>query len=968
MGVRRSIRISAIILALLVFAARLHAQGVQAGMLEGRVTTPDGLSLPGATVVAVSPALQGERSAVTDVNGVYQFPGLPPGEYALTFTMDAMAAATERAHLALGATVTVNRVMQLAQVAETIVVTAAAPSPLGQVAVASNVRAREVNQLPIGRTPYFVAELMPGLTANTPTAAQVTIGGAFAYDNVFLVNGVDVNDNVAGTANAVFIEDAIEETQVLTSALPAEYGRFSGGVVNLVTRSGGNLFSGSYRTTLSNPAWSDETRLEDSRGVTRASKLSTYHEGTVGGPILRDRLWFFGAGRLERSTTASVFAQTAVPYTSEVHNTRYEAKLTATVAPAQTLQGSYIQNTNDLKQPSLPFSIDPATFGTPSTPNRLFVTSYKGVLADRFYATAQYSMKKWRLEHAGGTQAAIVDSPFLTRTGGQYQYNAQYFDGTDPEERNNEQFAGSVSYFAARRGFGSHELKGGAERFTSTRVGGNSQTPTGYVFLANYRVNASGVPALDANGRLVPTFVPGVTAMQAWMPLRGAQIDVHTTSAYVGDHWLAGGRWSFDVGARYEQVSTDATAVSRGVDAQTLVPRLGASVDLTGNGRTILQAFYGHYAGKYNDAQFARNSNVGNADRTTNIYTGPAGEGRDFAAGFTPANYTTVAGTFPTANVSFDPDLKSPLTREFVLGINQEVTNGSVRAAYTWRRLSNAVDDIITRDNGTTTVVRNGVTFGTFDNVVYRNTDLAMRRYQAVQASGTYRVRPNWTVNGSWTVQIENDGNFEGEAPGSPASPSMIGDYPEVFVASRTFPSGHLDDFQRHKIRVWSVYALDAGRFGSFDIAPLWRYNSGTTYSLVATGVPLSAWQVAQNPGYARTPNGGTQTLFFGERGSQFFDGYGLVDLAVTYGVPAWKSMKPWVKVEVLNALNNQELVSWDTTIAVDPASAKDAFGLPTGYVKGARFGQATSNGNYARPRPGLDGGRTVFVAIGARF
>ena len=107
-----------------------------------------------------------------------------------------------------------------------------------------------------------IAELAPGLTANTPNADQVSISGAFAYDNVFLVDGVDINDNLFGSPDNLFIEDAIEETQVMTSGVSAEYGRFSGGVINAVTKSGGNEFSGSFRTDLGNPEWRDENPFE----------------------------------------------------------------------------------------------------------------------------------------------------------------------------------------------------------------------------------------------------------------------------------------------------------------------------------------------------------------------------------------------------------------------------------------------------------------------------------------------------------------------------------------------------------------------------------------------------------------------------------------------------------------------------------------------------------------------------------
>ena len=112
----------------------------------------------------------------------------------------------------------------------------------------TNITAAEVSVLPMGRTPYLIAELMPGLTTNTPSPNQLTISGGFAFDNVFLIDGVDVNDNLIGSVNDLYIEDAIGEVQVLTSGITAEYGRFSGGVVKSSQR-GRQPVRRSYRTT-----------------------------------------------------------------------------------------------------------------------------------------------------------------------------------------------------------------------------------------------------------------------------------------------------------------------------------------------------------------------------------------------------------------------------------------------------------------------------------------------------------------------------------------------------------------------------------------------------------------------------------------------------------------------------------------------------------------------------------------------
>jgi hypothetical protein len=838
---------------------------------------------------------------------------------------------------------------------------------------------RELNAIPVGRTPARIAELAPGLTDNTPNVGQVTISGAFAYDNVFLIDGVDVNDNLFGTSHNVFIEDAIDETTVLTSGISAEYGRFSGGVINLVTKRGGNSFSGSVRLNLSRPSWSDETPLERSRGTQRSDTLSQFLEGTFGGPIVRDRLWFFGATRRERSDQQWALAQLGTPQVNSLENDRYELKVTGTIANSQTLQGSFIENkSNDINRAGLSreLTIDAAVLVTRQTPNRLFVTNYSGAIGQRTFVTAQYSQKTFGFRNTGGTSTAVADSPFRTRgilgVPASLHYHAPFFSSLDPEDRDNRQFSGSVGYFLTTRGFGSHQLKAGGENFTSARVGGNSQSATNYVFLSDYRTDAAGRPALDAQGRIIPRFVPGTSRVQNWLPTRGAEMDMTTLSFYVQDSWAATSRLSVDAGVRFESANSDATGDIVGADTSSVVPRLGMSYDLTADGRTVLQATYAHYSGKYSDVQFARNTAVGSPSLVTYQYTGPEGEGFDFAPGIELTNYSTiVSGNFPTANVFFEDGLTPPLTKEFTVSAGREFPRGTARVMYTFRHASNFIDDYIDDPSaaGKVTVTYQGTDFGTFDRVEFRNSDEVFRRYQGLQLTSRYNVRPTTYVSGHYTIQLENDGNFEGEASNQPANPSDLGDWPEILVAARNFPEGRLNDFQRHKVRVWAVHSQSLGAAGAVTIAPMWKYNSAQTYSLMASAVPLSAAQLARNPGYARLPGGGNNpSLYFAERGTEEFAGYGVVDLSVNYEIPVWQTVRPWIKFEWYNLLNNDTLIGWTTTVNPDPASAPDADGLPAGYVPVTAFGTARSNSDYPRPLPGADGGRTFQVAFGLRF
>src|SRR6185436_17866747 len=179
----------------------------------------------------------------------------------------------------------------------TVQVVAESPAPIATPVVGINIKHEEIEALATPRTLQGIATLSPGLSEQSPNGGQLVINGGFAFDNIFMVNGVDVNDNLFANPQNLFIEDAIDETQVLTSGISAEYGRFGGGVVNAITKSGGNRFSGSGRVNFLNPKWSTETPFEVRSNITRPDINQQTYEGTFGGPILKDHLWFFSAGR-----------------------------------------------------------------------------------------------------------------------------------------------------------------------------------------------------------------------------------------------------------------------------------------------------------------------------------------------------------------------------------------------------------------------------------------------------------------------------------------------------------------------------------------------------------------------------------------------------------------------------------------------------------------------------------------------
>ena len=195
----------------LLHSTVIFSQGSQTGTLRGLVKDGQGLVAPGVTVTVSSPALQGARVATTGQDGAYSLRALPPGEYTLKFERDGFATAMRTIVVTVGLEIERSVMLQPAGRTESVQVTSEAPAAVPTPAAGAHFSQPEVEQLAVARTLSGIAELSPGLTNVTPNAGQVSISGAFAFDSIFLVNGVDVDDNLLGSPFNLFIEDAIQE-------------------------------------------------------------------------------------------------------------------------------------------------------------------------------------------------------------------------------------------------------------------------------------------------------------------------------------------------------------------------------------------------------------------------------------------------------------------------------------------------------------------------------------------------------------------------------------------------------------------------------------------------------------------------------------------------------------------------------------------------------------------------------------
>ena len=243
-----------------------------------------------------------------------------------------------------------------------------------------------------------------------------------------------------------------------------------------------------------------------------------------------------------------------------------------------------------------------------------------------------------------------------------------------------------------------------------------------------------------------------------------------------------------------------------------------------------------------------------------------------------------------------------------------------------------------------------------------------MRDYQALIFQSNYL-----TAAGAWTrtgrCSCATTATSAGEATNQPGNSSFIGDYPEVYGGNwdRQNALGRFND-QRQSC----AWTTRAGLVSSAPrlVADL-RFNSAQTFSLAATGQPLSAIQLARNPGYARAA-GQAQTIYFDDRGSEFFNASNQVDLGFLYQIPVWDTLRPWLKIELYNVFNNQPLVGFNTNVTPDPNSPLDADGLRTGFIRGANFGTATGTASFPRATTTPGGtalyARTFIMSFGLRF
>jgi hypothetical protein len=941
-------------------------------VLSGRVVDPTGAPRANVVVVVASSALLQSLRSTTTANGDYIFRVLPPGEYTVSFEAAGFAAATESRDIAANQTVVVDIVLRPGAVRETLTVKPETTPFFTGASTALNLPQPLMDQLPTGRSVTAAAALAPGVHTTGPSNG-FSISGAMSFENVFLVDGVQTQDNLRGTPLELYIEDAVQETTVLTSGISAEYGRFTGGLVNTITRSGSNEFRGSFRTGLTNDTWRGVTPF----GEPKIDALVPTYEFTAGGPIRTNRTWFFGAGRFFDRTVARQTGATNIPFEFNANEKRYEAKVSQSLGTGHRLQVAYTgidrRETNHASAGSASV-MDLASLTTRTLPQRLLSAHYGGVFGSRFFLEGQYSLRRFTFEGDGGRSRDRVLGTFLLDQSQGLSWWAPEFCGVCANERrDNDSLLVKGSYFLSTPA-GAHDLVFGYETFNDRLDGDLHQSGSDYHVWTTSSVIENGTvyPVMEGGPDAFSTFIIHWPILER---SRGTRYRMH--SLFVNDTWKAG-QLSLNLGLRFDKnQGRDGGRVLVAHD-QAFSPRVGIAFDLNDDGRTIVSATAGRYVAAIANSVASSASPAGRSAILAYFYQGPPINTDPNAqlvatntaleqlfAWFDAAQPAPFQATVPGVETQIRESLRSPHADEFAAGVTQLFgARTSVRVDVVHRTFG---DFYSGRADTTTGQVMDQ--FGSvFDLRLIENTNLLSRRYLGVNGQLSYSAGQHGQVGASYTWS-RLQGNVDGETGVGPVALDVLS-YPEYFDLAWRSPEGDLAADQRHRLRVWGVYVLPVGQdAGTLSLGVVQHAESGTPYGAVGT---IDTSPFVTDPGYILPPIASVP-YYFTDRGAFRTDAMFRTDVSATFTrrVGTGRRVELFAQAQLLNVFNQFQAFNRTggqintsvRTFVTDPRPFDDPARMQpfnpftetpvegVHWEKGPLFGQPVSAGAYTLPR-----------------
>jgi hypothetical protein len=832
-------------------AAAVLAGGValaqeQVGSIEGTVTDKEGGVLPGVTVEAVSSG-GSALVAVTDVNGMYRFPRLPSSVYKLTAKLDGFVTAEfPDVDLKLGKALRVNFTLQAGTFQDTITVAADTVAiDVSQSSTATSISREEIGLVPHGRDFTAVVAQASG-AADEAFAGGISIDGSSGSENRFVIDGIDTTDPQTGVSAQSLAVEFVEEVQVKSAGYQAEYGGSTGGVVNAITKTGGNDFSGHIGFYFRDDSMIGEDRpivQRDDNGNYTATVYAKDDETrwepslSIGGPILRDKAWFFVAYQPSmRDITRTVESQGVSRDRTEDEqylaanlkgnvSSRFMYKLAANLSPSKTT--GVLPNKNGTTPVDAP--LDGKSDFT--------ANSYSGygdlILSDKFLVSGRLGFFETNQEDSNyPNQPDVFMSPNGTPAGtpsdlvqpagfrSNPNNNAVIFDKYQRKAASLD-----ASYFF--EGAGTHNVKVGAqwEKLSNTVLNGEVQN------LYRFRWGLSDRFGADVEGTY------GSLEVRRFQTTGDVSSD--NLGFFIQDGWAITKNFTLNIGVRTEKEQVPNYDPSYGKWAidfgygDKLAPRVGFAWDVSGDQRWKVYGSYGTYY-DITKMELPRGS-FGGDKWISYLYPLETVDWEMISTTCSLSNNIATENPCPFlgdpvalnlrepstgANGGIDPDLKPMEQREYQLGVERQLSSSIVVGArYVDKHLVRTIEDMgffEVLPDGTTSEV---YTIGNPGEGVATATPppgvpympKAKRDYKALELTFSRRFVDNWLLNASYTYSTLK-GNYSGLASSdefgrvSPNVNRFFDSLSSSFDEGGEPVFGYLNTDRPHQLKAQAIY------------------------------------------------------------------------------------------------------------------------------------------------------------------
>ena len=835
------------------------------GTIQGRVTDAQGAVLPGVTVSATSPSALGAQTAVSSETGNYRFPALPPGTWTVTYELAGFSTVRrEGIQLSLGFTANLNIELALATLQETVTVTGESPViDTSATRIQQNFKTEQLQSLPNGRDMWSLLAVTPAVQMTRIDVGGNRAGtqtGYSAYGQTgqvrVLIEGINTTEGTGG-AGFYFDYSSLEEVFLGTTGQTAEMP--SPGVQSqFIAKSGGNQFSGEYyldwynNSIQSSNLPSNYTTPVASGGFgfrDGANEIDHYYDTALntGGPIKKDKLWWFGTYRTQKNAVAQPLFTFDKTFDTKLWNA--VGKGTYQVNQNNKVIG-YYQWGQKLQPNRLPNA--GYTYPAEASTNKqnsgswVYKAEWNSTVSDKVYLEARFGDFGYYfpLLSNGSDNFWFRDTTNLTLAGSNQRWQL---------DRDRKQYNLASTYFLDTAKMGTHTFKAGLEVLRERgwegyeqRFGGNVETTyangVGSTVTFAFPSASGPVGTLSAHDDLT-----SISALNVF-------------GAFVNDTWSVG-RFTMNLGVRFDNykgwlpeqsqlggTNGPETLAAQKFDQrdlytwQSFAPRVGLIYDFSGEGRSVLKANYGlfwHNPG----VTLGADSNPNISEKIITYNWNDANGNRRYDAGETVGAATArqVSGA-----ISLNPDIKQPYTHEFGLFFEQQLTDTlGARVGYVYKTEDDLTGTTFPGrpvsaytvpfnfvDRGPDNVLGSGddanlTLFGiptanlanfpvnqVLDNVAGRQS-----RYKTVEASINKRFSHRWSgqLGGGYTMQS---------------------DFPETVLNS--FPrNASLPGLEDRNF--WNLKATGSydGPFG-VRISPVVRHQSGINYARTIA-VPGSA-------------------------------------------------------------------------------------------------------------------------------